>query len=140
MFPGFLYLTATTCNTMKQLISCLTALCIFTFAASGQVENSKWRGTLNVPQPTECIFEFKKDSLVLIVAANGEHVETMTYSVTKDTLNIKKLNGSSPCTGETIGKYRIQIKDEKLYFTPLTDDCEDRMHAFTSDPWIREKS
>lgn len=124
---------------MKQLTACLIALFFITLSANAQLPESKWKGTLNIPSPAECLFEFKKDTVFLYLVADNSLIETMSYSTKGDSLFLTKVNGMSPCTGETKGVYRFEIKEDKLYIKPLSDDCQERLEAFTADAWIREK-
>ena len=93
---------------------------------------------MNIPDPYETILHFKKDTAILTLAADGSLIETMIYSVSKDTLRLTKVSGLSPCT-DNAGLYRIQITDDKLTIAPISDDCNDRANAFKPEPWTREK-
>lgn len=107
--------------------------------AHSQLADTKWRSSMNVPDPVECILQFKKDTLIVMVAADQSMVvETMTYKLKNDTLTIIKVSGTSPCT-EVAGIYKCVLKEEKLYISPLNDDCQDRANAFTPEGWIKEK-
>lgn len=94
---------------------------------------------MNIPDPYETIMHFKKDSAILTLAADGTLVETMVYTVSKDTLRLTKLSGMSPCTENITGLYRIEIKDEKLTITVISDDCTERANAFKPEAWTKEK-
>lgn len=114
--------------------------CGFATNVFSQLTDSKWKNYMNVPDPTECILQFKKDTLVMIIVADGSVGETMKYSTSNDTLKITKLSGFSPCSEGVTGLYRFTIKDEKLTIVPLSDDCNDRSAAFKPEAWIREKN
>ena len=64
----------------------------------------------------------------------------MSYTLTKDTMLLQKLSGTSPCQGETKGTYKFVLKDDKLNITPLADDCQEGSMAFTPEACVREKS
>lgn len=115
------------------------AIGFLTLSAQSQLADTKWKNSMNVPDPVECILHFKKDTLIVMVAADPSMVvETMTYKLKNDTLTIIKLSGTSPCT-EAAGVYKCVLKDEKLFITPLNDDCVERANAFTPEGWIKEK-
>ena len=124
---------------MKKTI-CICILCSFLSAGlHAQLTDSKWKSSMNIPDVTETILHFKKDSVFLSVAADGSLVETMSYSISRDTLRLTKLSGMSPCTESTIGLYRFELKDDKLTIVPLSDDCQERANAFTPEAWTRQK-
>ena len=125
---------------MKKITVFILVTLFFATGVSAQLKDTKWKGTLNIPDPAECTFEFKKDTLYLYVNANGALLETMTFSIVKDTVYLHKVSGQSPCMPESKGTYRFTIRDEKLYFNPASDDCQERLNAFTPDAWVREKS
>lgn len=124
---------------MKQLIACVLVTCFIGLGASAQITNTKWKGTLNIPSPAECVMDFKKDTVYLNIAADNSLIETMLFTVKGDTLTLVKVSGMSPCSGDSKGLYRLEFKDDKLYIKPLSDDCQDRLDAFTPDAWIRQK-
>lgn len=115
-------------------------ICGFLMDANAQLTDTKWKNIMNIPQPTECILQFKKDTLLLLVAADGSLVETMKYTIAKDTFKLYKLSGLSPCSEDIVGLYIFAIKDDKMTITPSSDDCSDRAEAFKPEAWIREKS
>lgn len=123
---------------MKHLFTFLL-LCGFALASQAQLTDTKWKNFMNIPDPIESILHFKKDTLLLLVVADGSLVETMNYSINKDTLKITKLTGMSPCTDGITGLYRFEIKDDKLTIVPLSDDCSERANAFKPEAWTREK-
>lgn len=124
---------------MKKLILMAFALGFIALSAQSQLADTKWKSSMNIPNPVECLLQFKKDTLIVLVAADPSMVvETMTYKLKNDTLTIYKVSGTSPCT-DTPGLYKWVLKDEKLFITPLSDECEDRANAFTPEGWIKEK-
>jgi len=94
---------------------------------------------MNIPDPYETILHFKKDTVVLTIAADGSLIETMNFTISKDTLKLIKLSGMSPCADNITGLYKIEIKDDKMTIVPLSDDCSERANAFKPEPWIKEK-
>lgn len=101
--------------------------------AQHSVINSKWRGHIESPQSLDIIFDFRKDT-VIVNSAEGAELEVMSYSQNKDTVRLRKLNGTSPCDYSAEGTYHIQWLDsgEKLVFHAIKDDCDDRAKAITS--------
>jgi hypothetical protein len=124
---------------MKKNIVFSLVLILFVSAVNAQLTDTKWKNFMNIPEPIESFMHFKKDTVLLSVAADGTLVETMTYTINKDTLRLTKISGMSPCGDNVIGLYRIEIKDEKLTIIPISDDCSDRANAFKPEAWTREK-
>lgn len=117
-------------NRMKKTLI-ISIICIsllsFRHFSNQPLENTRWEGQINVPAPTDAIFEFKKDSFLLFV--NGDLFETMQYNVSGDSLRIKKLDGNSPCNNEN-ALYTFSIKENKLYIKAVDDPCTIRAGAF----------
>jgi hypothetical protein len=110
----------------------------FALAASAQLENTKWRGMAKVPEPFDCVFDFRKDTVVLSGNEVGV-IETMKYRLIGDTLVLKKLNGKSPCAEESEGYFKIVREGDSFKLTSLKDDCPGRAEAFVVEPWVRIK-
>jgi hypothetical protein len=74
----------------------LTMLVDFNYPhlAGNALENTRWKGTVYTDEPIEAIFEFKKDTMLMIY--QGAVVETMTYQADASTLTIKKVSGGNP--------------------------------------------
>ncbi len=124
---------------MKKIIGFGILMVFITSALSAQLTDTKWKNSMNIPDPTETFLQFKKDTVLLTVVADGTLVETMTYSVSKDTLRLTKTSGMSPCADNIIGLYHFELKDDKLTITPISDDCFERAGAFKPEAWTREK-
>lgn len=123
---------------MKTAFAYTVIFVLLTSTLNAQLTDTKWKNFMNIPDSYETIMHFKKDTAILTLAADGSIVETMSYSVSKDTLRLTKVSGLSPCN-DSAGLYRIQIKDDKLTIAPISDDCNERANAFRPEPWIREK-
>jgi hypothetical protein len=124
---------------MKKLLF----LTLFTFIgllAQAQLANSKWNGSLNIPELAPAALNFKTDTLEVIYAENGEILETMSYKVSGDTLLLKKISGGSPCPDGSAFKVKYSIQQEKLIITPLSDDCTMRSDSWTKEPFVRAKT
>lgn len=124
---------------MKTL-ALILLLVAFGTSSQAQLTDTKWKNFMNIPEPTETILQFKKDTLLLIVVIDGSVGETMKYSISKDTLKISKLSGFSPCAEGMSGLYRFVITEDKMTITPISDECQDRADAFKPEAWIREKN
>ena len=123
---------------MKKAFAYTVIFVLLSSAINAQLTDTKWKNFMNIPDPYETIMHFKKDTAILTLAADGSIVETMIYSVSKDTLRLTKVSGLSPCNNNA-GLYRIQIKDDTLTIAPISDDCNERANAFKPEPWTREK-
>ena len=123
---------------MKKALACSVIFVLLSSTINAQLTDTKWKNFMNIPDPYETILHFKKDTAILTLAADGSLIETMIYSVSKDTLRLTKVSGLSPCT-DNAGLYRIQIAVDKLTIAPISDDCNDRANAFKPEPWTREK-
>lgn len=95
-----------------------------------------------VPDPIECVIQFKTDTVYLRFADklnlndidNDNFLEKMVYKIDHDTIAFQKVVGGSPCDTEVIGKYLFVIKDEKFSLFLIEDDCRERAFAFPQEP------
>ncbi|HTQ27822.1 MAG TPA: hypothetical protein VMI35_06825 [Puia sp.] len=108
-------------------------------SAKAQLADTKWKGTAGLPQPTDLVWVFGKDTSFVYTLPDSVLLETMTYKVENNELTLLKVSGASSCDNSTPGKYKIEIRDEKLYFTLIKDDCQDRASAINPDPFIKVK-
>ena len=101
--------------------------------AQNSISNTKWKGHIEKPQPLDIVFEFKNDSLI-VTSAEGLELEVMSFSQSKDTLKLKKLNGQSPCDYTVEGFYHLEWADsgDKLLLHMIKDDCVARAKSITS--------
>ncbi len=104
-----------------------------------QLANSKWMGTVLMEKPVSVIWNFDKDTLKVLALTDSSMIETMTFKTEPGYLFLNRVNGMSTCDNNTIGKYKFDIRDEKLYLTAVDDACSDRSDAITSDPLIKMK-
>lgn len=123
---------------MKKIFLAFVILAAFGSTVQAQFTGKKFRGYANAPDPMEMIMEFKNDTLNMYLAADFRLVETMSYSLQGDTMTISKLFGQSPCKNGTSGLYKMVLEENKLFITPIKDECTDRFYAFNKDPWIKE--
>lgn len=124
---------------MKNSILILVLLVSAIGTSNAQLENSKWKGIVYAPEATEAFMEFRKDTLH-VISTNGMPLETMNYALSGDTLSIRKITGGSPCDVSTVGYYKTEIFDNKLFIIPIKDDCLERTLAFDEDAWIKEET
>ena len=125
---------------MKKAFLISLLFVLFAAGVNAQLTDTKWRNAMNIPDPIETILHFKKDTVSLTIAGDGSLVETMSYTISKDTLKLTKISGMSPCVETVVGMYKIEIKDDKMTIVPLVDDCVERFNAFKPEPWVKEKS
>jgi len=124
-------------NTYRLLL--VTFFCCIVSITRAQLTNSKWMGTLLMEQTVSVIWKFEKDTVTVLALADSSLIEKMTYKTEPGYLFIIRINGMSSCDNYTIGKYKFDIRDEKLFLTAVDDACTDRSGAITSDPMIRLK-
>jgi len=123
---------------MKKLILILFFLGAGNFAKA-QLTNTKWTGTLAVPDLMPIVLSFKADTLEVILQENGEYLETMNYKVSGDTLLLKKISGGSPCPEGSEFKVKFALQRDNLLVTPLSDDCTMRSDSWTKDHFVKVK-
>lgn len=122
---------------MKNVIFVLMLL-VTTVSAKAQLNGTKWRGNVNVPEDVTVLLNFQKQTLEM-TAMDGNQLESMSYTVKGDTILLKKLSGGSPCDLDSTFKVKYTINDDKLSITPLTDDCEGRQRAWQKQPFTKVK-
>jgi hypothetical protein len=123
---------------MKKILMMLL-LCATCGLAKAQFTNTKWNGALAVPDMVNVTLDFKKGVVDIILAENGETVETMSYTVSADTLILKKVSGQSSCGVNSVAKVKFSITDNKLSIINLSDDCPLRAGSWTQEPFIKAK-
>jgi hypothetical protein len=123
---------------MKKIlmIVLLSAACSM---AKAQFANTKWKGSLVVPDPLSVILDFKKDVIDVVSEESGEVLETMSYTVHADTLIFKKVSGQSACPDGSISKLTFKIAENKLMLVPASDDCQSRADVWTKEPFLKVK-
>lgn len=122
---------------MKNVIFVLMLL-VTTVSAKAQLNGTKWRGNVNVPEDVTVLLNFQKQTLEM-TAMDGNQLESMSYTVKGDTILLKKLSGGSPCDLDSTFKVKYTINYDKLNITPLTDDCEGRQRAWQKQPFTKVK-
>lgn len=105
-------------------------------SANAQIENTSWKGIYNIPDPTQMVLQFKKDTLLLNYFEDGSNAEMMNYQMKGDTLIMTKISGISPCDGIK-GSYKLSVKDDKLFMTLIEDSCDARASAMPQQPLVK---
>ena len=118
---------------MKKLLICLLFI-TSALASKAQLANTKWTGTMMVPSEQKVTLSFKKDSLFIMI--DNDVVESMTYTVKDNTIIANKFDGKSPCD---LGPFTLtySLKGNQLFIKDTSDSCDDRLHAWTTDPFIK---
>lgn len=123
---------------MKSIVSLLLLMCLGTFAHA-QLANTKWTGSLTVPEPTPVYLNFQTDVFEVFLAESNELVETMSYKISGDTITVKKTSGNSACPDGSTFTLKYAVQGEQLLLTPLSDDCPERSGAWTKEPFTKVK-
>lgn len=121
-----------------KIITSTLLLFFAALTANAQLAGTKWKGKVNIPNPTDVIFIFK-DTVADVTTMSGLPVESCSYKINGDTIIFKKLNGGSPCPVNSMFTVQFAVKDDKMTIIPLTDDCEGRKGSFTSEPLVKMK-
>lgn len=100
-----------------------------------ELENTTWKGTFNIPEPTDGYFVFQKDTVRVMV--NDYALETMLFATSGDTLSLKKVAGDSSC-GTEEALYRFTISETGLTLKMLSDDCPDRYSGISKEEYIKQ--
>jgi hypothetical protein len=104
--------------------------------AQAQLTNTKWAGKMNVPNETRVMLDFKKDSVVMFIVDEARVGEIMTYSIQDSIITMKKKSGHSPCSVDDVFKVTYTIKNDKLFISNLSDNCDARIQAWTNEPFV----
>jgi hypothetical protein len=118
------------------------------------LHGTTWKGNFSVPDPIDCLLQFKKDTLLMLyagvdpinLAGDGRMVtgkdsaalEVMTYIQHGDTVTISKVTGGSPCGNEP-GVYLAQRSNGKMSFIVIKDACAIREGALDKTGMVQVK-
>ncbi len=129
-------------KTFKTILSAVFVF-VLSINAKAQLAGTQWQATINIPMPVKAMFDFKADTLFLIQVNSpdsGMVHEIMKYKFENDTLSLQKISGDSPCDNSSVGKYKVEFKDEKMFLILIEDACDARANAWPSDdPWVKVK-
>jgi hypothetical protein len=104
------------------------AIIFVALSTKAQLANTRWKGTLNVENGLDAVFNFHNDTLEVSGAESGEDLETMSYNTTDSVLTLVKLYGQSQCD-TTAGRYKYAIENNVLTLSVISDECPDRSQA-----------
>lgn len=110
----------------KILVTLLVTFAAFNVHA--QLNNTKWKGTLNIEGGMDVIFNFNNDTLDVYNAESGESLETMKYTSGDSVLTLVKLSGQSQCDSSQ-GNYKYVILNNEMTLSVISDPCYDRAGA-----------
>jgi hypothetical protein len=123
---------------MKNIL--LIILVSFAFVPSIAQQNPiKWKGTLKLDSPTDIILNFKNGTCEAVRVADSQSIEIMNYTLNDTLLTLQKVSGDSDCDTTSIGKYKIEKKNNSLLVTLISDDCDDRSNALDNTTWIKQE-
>lgn len=122
---------------MKKIIFFLLVSFV-SVTVHAQLNNTKWKGTIQLENKIDVVFEYTKDTLAVSNIADNSNIETMTYAITDSIITLQKIYGQSDCD-ITEGKYKFWIKDNSLYMTSISDACDDRSGVLNNSKWIMVK-
>ncbi len=113
---------------MKKIIFALIVIFI-SLNLHAQLENTKWKTTLQTDQAIDVIFNFSADTLDVTNAGDNSDIEAMNYNLADTVLTLRKLYGQSECDTAAVGKYSYKINGNELWMKLISDDCEDRANV-----------
>ncbi|HMH31663.1 MAG TPA: hypothetical protein VK543_01465 [Puia sp.] len=123
---------------MKKIIF-FVLVSFATVSLHAQLSKTKWKGTLQLDNPVDVLFDFGQDSLTVYVVENNSGLETMLFTVKDSVLSIKKVYGQSDCDDQITGKYKYEIKNDEMLLTLVSDDCVSRATVLDKTRWMRFK-
>jgi hypothetical protein len=123
---------------MKNIL--LIILISFVFIpAIAQQTPMKWKGKLNLDTPTDMILNFKNGTCEAVRVADSQSIEIMKYTLSDTLLTLQKISGDSKCDTASIGKYKVEKKNDSLLVTLIFDDCSHRSQALDNTTWIKQE-
>ncbi|MBG9376446.1 hypothetical protein I5907_09390 [Panacibacter sp. DH6] len=122
---------------MKKLLLLALIACLGT-AADAQFKNTKWKGSLQLENLVDVMFDFKTDTLEALVVADNSTLELMKYSVKDNVLSIQKISGQSDCAESAVAKYKFEMKNNELVLTVVEDECYNRSGVLNNTTWIKQ--
>jgi hypothetical protein len=123
---------------MKKIII-LFIISFVTLTINAQFSNTKWKGTLNLENPVDAIFNFSNDTLDVLNAQDNSSMETMKFTMQDSVLTFQKLFGHSECDNTTLGKYKFEIKGDDMTLKVMSDACDDRAQAIGDMKLTKQK-
>jgi hypothetical protein len=122
---------------MKKSYSLIIAT-VFFVTAFGQLQNTRWKTTLQINRAVNAILDFRNDTALLYTVGDSTMIERMTYSKNDTSFTLIKIEGQSECYNSP-GKYGFRIAGDNLSLKLLSDDCYDRYSVIQNTVWKRWK-
>ncbi len=97
------------------------------------LKNTRWNGTVNVPDPTGATVAFEEAKIFFKDIENDSPIEELSYTIEGNVITMKKTAGASPCTENQVAKMSFEIVKDTLVLKVIADDCEIRSVAFTDE-------
>jgi hypothetical protein len=107
-------------------------------AAFAQLENTRWKATLQINGPLNTLMDFRKDTVLIYTVADSNLIERMTYTSDDTSFTLLKIDGQSDCYKEP-GKYHFAITGDNLLLKLLADECYDRYSVIQNTTWKKWK-
>ena len=101
---------------------------LIVYSADAQLSNTKWKGTLNIENGMEVLFNFSNDTLDVVNPQDNSSLETMKYTLNDSIMTLVKIFGQSQCD-TTHGKYKYVMANDGITLSLISDDCADRAEA-----------
>ncbi len=109
---------------MKKIFF-VSAIIFLAINCHAQLNNTKWKTTLQLDEAVDVVFNFKNDTLAVTSLEDNSNLETMKYTLHDTTLTIQKLYGQSQCDTAT-GTYACKINANEMHLMLIADNCNDR--------------
>jgi hypothetical protein len=122
---------------MKKYYSLLLAIVSFT-GSFAQLQNTRWKTTLQINGPVNAILDFKSDTVLLYRLADSSMIERMIYTKDAASFTLVKIDGQSDCYNSP-GKYAFAVNGDKLSLRMVQDDCYDRSSVIQNTVWKKWK-
>lgn len=125
---------------MKTKFLAFAVLILISISASAQLKNTKWKGIVNIPAPTEVELEFRNHTINLLY--EGEVIEYMWYEEKDNNVIIYKYWGGSPCKSgheDKGGEYKINNKGNTMKWELIKEDCPIRAESLKASTFTKVK-
>jgi len=113
---------------MKRTLLALVIIC-FSHMANAQLANTSWTGTINAGGTSMGAFwRLTADSSYFYSSDDNSLLDVSVFKVKDSIFTVRKVSGMNSCS-EAEGVYTFSLKDNKLTFYLLKDECYDRSGA-----------
>jgi hypothetical protein len=111
---------------MKKLLSALTVICLC-HVANAQLANTAWTGTVSADgSDINALWKFTADSSYFYSNDDNSLLDVSVIKIQDGTITIKKVSGLSGCNDVQAGVYTFSITDNKMKFSLVKDECDER--------------